>query len=182
VAGSIAGKVVGVTDGDSLKVLMDGRQTAVRLEGIDAPETSQPFGKAAKAALSDLVFGRVVVLVPLEKPDRYGRTLARVLVGGVDVNQEMVRQGLAWHYLEYSTDQSLAAAESEAWQSQRGLWQMWDQSRPGSGERPDERRLEGLQAQIAYSHSGSTTCLGWGSRLAVLTTRQTFQSKHKKPS
>jgi endonuclease YncB( thermonuclease family) len=54
------GKVVGVSDGDTLTVLISGRQTKVRLAEIDAPEKRQPFGERSKQSLSDLVYGKRV--------------------------------------------------------------------------------------------------------------------------
>ena len=76
--GSTTGKVVGVSDGDTLTVLTDGRKRIkVRLEGIDAPETGQAFGNNAKQALSELVFGKTVRIVvsttdDYRPPDRAG--------------------------------------------------------------------------------------------------------------
>ena len=52
------GRVVGVSDGDTLTVLMSGRQVKIRLAEIDAPEKSQAFGQRAKQSLSDLVFSK----------------------------------------------------------------------------------------------------------------------------
>ena len=119
---TITGHVVGVHDGDSITVLAAGKaQIKVRLEGIDAPELGQPFGKASKAAMSDLVFGKDVELQTAGK-DRYGRTLAVVIVAGVNANLELVRRGLAWRYDRYSQDAELLAAQNEAKAEMRGLW------------------------------------------------------------
>jgi len=72
---TITGKVVGVSDGDTITVLdADKRQHKIRLEGIDAPESSQDYGSRAKQSLSDLVFGKTVT-VTSSKRDRYGRVL-----------------------------------------------------------------------------------------------------------
>jgi endonuclease YncB( thermonuclease family) len=60
---TITGKVVGVTDGDTITVLDDQkRQHKIRLDGIDAPESNQDFGSRAKQSLSDLVFGKTVTV------------------------------------------------------------------------------------------------------------------------
>ncbi len=45
---TFSGKCVGVTDGDTIKVLRDGRETKIRLEGIDCPETGDAFSAKAK--------------------------------------------------------------------------------------------------------------------------------------
>jgi len=118
----ITGKVVGVHDGDSITVLAAGNvQLKVRLEGIDAPELKQAFSQQSKEALSGLVFGKTVNLHVTGK-DRYKRTLAVVVVEGVNVNLELVRRGMAWRYDKYSKDAALLAAQDEAKAARRGLW------------------------------------------------------------
>jgi len=83
----ITGKVVGVSDGDTITVLDDQkRQHKIRLEGIDAPESNQDFGSRAKQSLSDLVFGKTVT-VTSRKKDKYGRTLGKVTLDGKDRHQ-----------------------------------------------------------------------------------------------
>jgi endonuclease YncB( thermonuclease family) len=62
------GKVVGISDGDTITVLIGGRkQLKVRLAKIDAPEKSQAYGQRSKQSLSDLVFGKQV---RVEQQDR----------------------------------------------------------------------------------------------------------------
>src|SRR5260221_14155880 len=87
-ATTLTGKVVGVTDGDTITVLdAEKHQHKVRLEGIDAPESGQPFGTQAKKALSDKVFGKEVSVKETGK-DKYGRTLGHVYVGKQNINRE----------------------------------------------------------------------------------------------
>lgn len=57
-AETLTGKVVSIADGDTLTLLVDREQIKVRLEGIDAPEKSQPYGDKAKQELSRLAFGK----------------------------------------------------------------------------------------------------------------------------
>jgi endonuclease YncB( thermonuclease family) len=72
------GKIVAVSDGDTLIVLtLEKRQIKVRLVEIDAPEKSQAFGQRSKQSLSDLVFGKHV-RVEQQDRDRYGRVVGRV--------------------------------------------------------------------------------------------------------
>jgi micrococcal nuclease len=114
--------VVGVFDGDSITVLtVDMARVKIRLDGIDAPEAKQAFGAKAKAALSNLVFGKQVI-VHSQGNDRYKRILGRVIVGEVDVNLKMVEDGFAWHYTAYSKEPALATAQTEARTAKRGLW------------------------------------------------------------
>ncbi len=127
-ARTIEGRVVGVSDGDTVTVL-DGlhAQHRVRLAGIDAPEKAQAFGDASKRHLSRMVFGESV-RVEYEKHDRYGRIVGKILKDGHDASLEQLRVGLAWHYKQYQREQSrddrsaYAEVEQEAQQSHAGLW------------------------------------------------------------
>lgn len=119
---TLEGQVVGVTDGDTLTLLVDGhRQVKVRLTEIDTPERGQPYAEKAKQKLSALVFGREVY-VRSSGQDRYGRTLGRVFAGEVDVNAEMVRSGAAWVYRKYAKDPEILEFEREARAAKRGIW------------------------------------------------------------
>ncbi len=114
-------KVVGVTDGDTIKVLKDNRTVKIRLHGLDCPEKKQAFGTKAKQYTSEMVYGKTVEVNATDK-DRYGRTVAWVYVDGQNLNLALVKAGLAWHYKRYSSDQALAEAEVEARKGKVGLW------------------------------------------------------------
>ena len=117
-----SGKVVGVSDGDTITVLNGRVQVKVRLVEIDAPEKAQPFGNRSKQALSTLIHGQEVHVVE-KLTDRYGRTLGKVYRGNLDVNAEMVRVGMAWVYRKYASKKSpLFAVEAAARQARVGLW------------------------------------------------------------
>jgi endonuclease YncB( thermonuclease family) len=94
----------------------------IRLADIDAPEKDQPYGDAATRALTALLLNQRVE-VDTVATDIYGRTIARIQVGGVSANAELVRQGLAWGSSRYRRNAELIAAQSDARQAQRGLWQ-----------------------------------------------------------
>jgi endonuclease YncB( thermonuclease family) len=94
-AAELVGKVVGITDGDTLTLLVGRREVKIRLAEIDTPERRQPYGSRAKEALSKLAFGKRARVVVVDQ-DRYGWTVGRVYVGDVDVNAELVRRGAAW--------------------------------------------------------------------------------------
>ena len=117
--------VVGITDGDTLKVRCGGegayQQVSVRLAEVDAPEKAQPFGRRSRASLAALCFGAVATVKP-EKRDRYGRTVARVECRGKDASAEQARAGMAWYYVRYGTDTSVQALEGLAKGSRAGLW------------------------------------------------------------
>jgi endonuclease YncB( thermonuclease family) len=124
----IKGKVVGVSDGDTVTVLdSDKNKYKIRLTGIDAPEKAQPYGQVSKKSLSDLVFSKDVE-ISWVKRDRYQRILGKVLLDGQDICLEQVKLGMAWHYKQYQLDQSLEdrtaynLAEKNAKDAKLGLW------------------------------------------------------------
>lgn len=112
-----------VADGDTLTLLdPQQRKVKVRLYGIDAPESKQPYGRAAADYARQLALGQYVQLVEKNK-DRYGRVVAEVILpDGRNLNHELVRAGCAWHYVQYANDPQLAALETEARLARRGLW------------------------------------------------------------
>ena len=116
-----AATVIGVSDGDTLTVLNKGRPVKVRLANIDAPEKQQPFGARSKQSLSELCYGRDATIKSSNK-DRYGRTVAVVHCGDVNVNVAQVSRGMAWVYRQYNHDASLPAVEAVARLSRTGLW------------------------------------------------------------
>jgi len=120
----VLGRVVGVTDGDTIKIASSGVLFKVRLYGIDAPEKHQAYGQKAKQHLSDLCFGRDVKLTIVNK-DRYGRFVGKVYVEGKCVNEIMVEDGFAWAYRQYlkKADKDVyAAMEQVARNRGLGLW------------------------------------------------------------
>ncbi len=120
-AAELVGRVVAVHDGDTITVLVAGRDIRVRLAGIDAPERGQPFRNASRHALEAQVAGREVRVVERGR-DGYGRVFGRVYVGPIDVNAEQVRSGYAWVFRRFGQDPVLLALETEAKAAQRGLW------------------------------------------------------------
>ncbi len=142
----LSGRVVGVADGDTVTVLDASRQQhKIRLMGIDAPEKKMPYGNQSKQSLSDLVFDRQVQ-VEYSKKDRYGRTLGKIIVDGVDANLEQIKTGMAWHYRQYQREQSVtdraayAQAEEEARASKRGLWKDTDPMPPWDWRKQQKKK------------------------------------------
>lgn len=119
---AFTGKVVGVTDGDTITILKNDNTTVkVRLSAIDCPEKVQEYGSQAKSATSQLCFGKFVT-VQNEGTDKYGRTLAIVFVDSLCLNKELLRLGLAWHYKRYNQDKELSEIEETARKNKVGLW------------------------------------------------------------
>lgn len=157
------GKVVGVTDGDTINVLVNKESIKVRLEGIDAPESGQSFGTKSKQALSEMVFGKQVTIKKTGE-DRYGRTLGVVVVGEVDTNAKMIQDGWAWHFKKYNDEERLAKLEVEARTAKRGLWAdasplaPWDyrarQKTPQAGPKAeDSKALYWLNTSSGVRHN-----------------------------
>jgi len=116
--------VIGVTDGDSIVILTrEKKQIKIRLEGIDCPELSQDFGQKARQSICDLCFNKNV-RIEKSGEDRYGRTLAFVYVGDICLNEELLKQGLAWQYKEYNQDPGLTLLEDDARSKKIGLWSL----------------------------------------------------------
>jgi len=118
----IVGKVIGISDGDTLTVIDESKSSyKIRLEGIDCPETKQEHGTQARKALAEKVFKKQV-RVRTSGKDKYRRVLGDIYVDDRWINKEMVEEGWAWHYKEYSDDEDLASAEVSARNSRSGLW------------------------------------------------------------
>src|SRR5213594_4041180 len=76
-----SGRVVGVSDGDTIKVLHNGKAEKIRLHGIDCPEKGQPYGTKAKQFTSEMVFGREVVIRDYGLDNnRFKRTLGEIVL------------------------------------------------------------------------------------------------------
>lgn len=128
----LAGRVARVNDGDTAEIrLADGAVVALRLSDIDAPETGhgpdrpgQSGGRAARAALRDLLpIGRPVRAECYER-DRYERAVCHVFAGPLNANLEQLRQGRAMlpRRAGWVRDPDSRAAEGEARRARRGLW------------------------------------------------------------
>ena len=94
------GMVVGITDGDTITVLHNGKGEEIRLYGIDTPEKHQAFGKKAKKFTSSVVYAKTVE-VETKDTDRYGRSVALIYIDGESLNESLVKNGFAWVYRKY---------------------------------------------------------------------------------
>ena len=150
-AAELAGRVIAVSDGDTVTVLdAASQQHRIRLAGIDAPEKRQAYGERAKQHLSDLVYGKAILVV-WDKRDRYGRIVGRVLAPEcdaaacrytVDAGLEQLKAGFAWHYKQYQKEQPVderlrySATEQEARLRREGLWREPDAVPPWQFRHP----------------------------------------------
>lgn len=128
----IMGKVVAVSDGDIIKIMVSGGPVKVRLAEIDCPGRTQAYGKIAKEFTTDMVFGKVVA-VRVKEVDRFGTTVGEVILDdGRSLNRELVGVGLAWWDRNHSEDTSLWILEKKAREQKLGLWRDSDPVPPWS--------------------------------------------------
>ena len=136
-----SGTVSEITDGDTLKVLVQGSEIRIRLWGIDAPEMDQPHGPSAKHALEESAPKDSPLRIYPTNMDRYGRLVATTgLADDWAVNFRMVASGNAYHVDAYESrgNRCLIEAEKLAKISQQGLW---NENAQGS-TRPWEHRKQ----------------------------------------
>ncbi len=156
-------RVERVVDGDSI-VLAGGEK--VRYLGIDTPEHGEPCFEEAAALNSRLVAGKTVILhvCPDRPTDKYGRTRAFVRLpspsapeGGLLVNAELVRQGLArTRFLtpcEHEVAESFVELEIEAWRNGRGIRSGCARRAPAK-EAAQDTQTETLRPEDAKRHTG----------------------------
>jgi len=126
--------VASVHDGDTLRVVCHGKRRQIRVYCIDAPELSQrPWGQASRDHLRATA-GRAVSVRP-HNTDRYGRLVAEVFAGGVNLGLEQVRAGQAVEYRKYCGVPAYRRAQAQARAARRGVWR-----RRGAQRRPWEWR------------------------------------------
>ena len=147
----LAGTVVDISDGDTLRIRSDGEIVKIRLKGIDAPEMTQPFGPESRRHLSDLTFLREAV-ANCPVADKYGRRVCTVYIADpaciaadcpkdYDVNLAQIEACFAWWYRWYADEQPLVQrvayeiAENHARLDRLGLWNETDAMAPWAWRR-----------------------------------------------
>ncbi len=121
-ASTIIGKVVAVTDGDTVKVLDETKTLhKIRLNDIDAPEKKQAFGNKSKDNLAKYIAGEIVN-VEYSKKDRYGRVLGTIYLNNQDINLQQIKDGYAWVYRKYSKNSNYIIQEKLSKEHKKGLW------------------------------------------------------------
>jgi endonuclease YncB( thermonuclease family) len=119
----LTGKVVKVSDGDTFTLLTSNKkQIRIRIYGIDAPETGQPYSEKSRLYLANMIAGRIVI-IEVNNTDKYGRKVAKVKTETInDVGLEMIRAGFAWHYSYFDKTKAYSQVEQEARDKGVGLW------------------------------------------------------------
>ncbi|KAH7510528.1 hypothetical protein FEM48_ZijujUnG0118000 [Ziziphus jujuba var. spinosa] len=105
------------------------RKYRIRLRGIDAPESSMPYGKEAKDELAKLVQGKCLRVLVYNQ-DLYGRSVGDIYCNGKFVQERMLKKGFAWHYTAYDNRAELARWENEARTKRVGLWASSNPEKP----------------------------------------------------
>ena len=140
--GKVIGKVIGVKDGDTIEVLLEGNIPKVlRFAEVDCPENGQAFGKNAKAFTSSQLFGKKVIF-EITSTDRWGRSIAKVYYGKKYISEEIIKAGMGWHYYQYSNSQKLAQLQIKAKKNKIGLWQDKNAKAPWD-YRKDKKKKKG---------------------------------------
>lgn len=116
------GEAITVLDGDTILVTRGNNSPIkVRLADIDAPEKAQDYGAESKESLLKMVLHQQVK-ISSKAVDDYGRLVADIHVGELNVNREQVRRGMAWNFSRFRSSRELADLQREAQQAKRGLW------------------------------------------------------------
>jgi endonuclease YncB( thermonuclease family) len=127
----IQGKVIGIYDGDTYSLLtIDNNTLKIRMEGIDAPEREMPYHTASRKKLSELIYKKTVYFDKTGE-DVHGRSLGfTFLENGIDVDIEMLKAGMVWHFKRYNDNPDYANAEDAARKQKVGLWKEEDPIAP----------------------------------------------------
>ena len=128
-------KVINIVDGDTIDILDDNNhKLRIRLLGIDAPELKQNFGYDSFSYLNKILFGKSVMIISRPEKNKpytlgyYKRVIGKVVMNGRDINLEMIKKGIAWHFKKYKKSQpiderhSYNKAENYARDKNIGLW------------------------------------------------------------
>ncbi|MCL2101456.1 MAG: thermonuclease family protein [Fibromonadales bacterium] len=119
----VEGIALDVYDGDTFKLNQNGQIIKIRVFGIDAPESNQPYGQESGKALRGLIDGRQV-RIRIQNKDVYGRTVGEPWLGdSLNISLWMIKNGNAWWYKRYSKKRvDFEEAEAEAKARKLGLW------------------------------------------------------------
>jgi endonuclease YncB( thermonuclease family) len=142
--------VISVADGDTITVLtQQNEQIKVRLSGVDCPEGGQAYGKKAKQFTSSMVYKKIVTIEP-ETTDRYGRTVAMVLINRSNLSELIIANGYGWVYRKYCTAdycKDWLRLEEKARTGKIGLWAD-DNPKPPWDYRSEKRNGGGLPVTV----------------------------------
>jgi len=135
-AATLTGRVLRVSDGDTLVVLgPGGAHYTVDLAGAVAPRPDQPYGEAARQRLNERAAGRFVVVDYRDRRDA-SHLVGRAMVGRQDLGLDQISSGLAWYrevdssILSSKEQETYKKAMEQARRVRRGLWHIEDPTPP----------------------------------------------------
>ena len=146
-------EVVRIIDGDTIEVKNDhGLKFKIRLLGIDGPESNQRFGNESFLYLKKIINGKTVTIISPPHKNKpytlgyYKRIIGKIILNGKDINLEMIKKGMAWHFKKYKKSQhiddrySYNKAEVEAQEKNIGLWKNENPLPPWEWRKLNKRR------------------------------------------
>jgi micrococcal nuclease len=154
------GKVVGISDGDTIQVMHNGKAEKIRLYGVDCPESHQDFGERAKQFTAAMAFGKIADIKSIDT-DRYGWTVGLVNVNGKIANEELIKAGLAWFYAQYCKESFCPGWQNyqeDAKNKKVGLWSMKDPIPPWEFRRSART---GAPQETAGSYHGNMSSMAF---------------------
>lgn len=120
----ITGRVIKVADGDTFTILtIDKKQVRIRLYGIDAPEKGQDYGTKSRLFVNELIYNKHVI-IQSKGIDRYNRMLGIVWVDDINLNEELLKNGLAWHYKHFDKSKRYSDLEAKARKEKLNIWSL----------------------------------------------------------
>jgi endonuclease YncB( thermonuclease family) len=156
-AATLQAKVVQVDSGNTLVVTNTNRPLRIRLKGVVPPESGQAFSDAAREHLKALVLDKPVVVVYTHLADGY--LDAKILLNGIDIGAQMLRDGVAWydrardHELSESDRELYKQCEQAARNEKRGIWQDPAAVAPWEFRRIQQDKLNGIIAEPSFRQS-----------------------------
>ena len=153
-AATLQARVIEVDSGNTLVVSSINRPLLIRLKAVAPPEVNQPFSEAAREHLKALVIDRVVAVEYTHLADGY--LYARVILDGIDIGSQMLRDGVAWydraddHGLKEVERNLYAQCEQAARDEKRGLWQEQSPVAPWEYRRAQLARLNGIVSRPSF--------------------------------
>ena len=121
------GRVVEIVDGKTAVIQVPtGGKVSVVLQFIEIPEPEQPLYQTVREHLQTLILGKTVEFLPRRILEQ--GSVGQIFLGGVDISQQMIRDGAAWYALPEKSGQDVReseiylAMEAQAKIEKRGVW------------------------------------------------------------
>ncbi len=165
-AESFTGKCISVTSGDTICVTHNGKESVIKLEGVDCPEEGQSYFNEAKDYTADLILNKEV-WIDVKRAGYDKKLIAIVKFDNKELNLELVKNGLAWYDYRFMKNREICDAEKTARDNKQGLWagsntkEPWNFKRSSSGIVPIGMTSTELRSKKSSSSSGSSGDFGF---------------------